>query len=84
MRKKVTKVPKPRLWLLTRTTGIEGQQEAIGFVVRASSWGAARCHACKEAGSEGGDIWMDTGATDCIPLPERGRAGIILRSGTTD
>ena len=76
--------PKARLWLLTRNKGIDLRKEAIGFVVRASSAGAARRHAAAEAGEEGGLFWMSEVWSDCQPLPEQGKAGVILRSGTTD
>jgi hypothetical protein len=71
--------PARKLWILNRL-GYIGHDEAEGFIVRAATEGAARRHAAKQAGDEGGWIWEDATESSCKPLPLSGTAGVILRA----
>lgn len=60
-----------------------GDDEALGFIICASSTEAARNFAASEAGDEGSAAWLQEDRTTCFhvgdPLPEES-PGILLRN----
>jgi len=57
----------------------EWYDKAFGFVVRAENEDEARILASKEAGDEGGSVWINNNFTYCIELKGEGEKGVIIR-----
>jgi hypothetical protein len=66
-----------KLWLLTLPDTVTTYDCARGFVVRAKNESEARAFAVANCGDEGASAWLEIAA--CLPLPQRGESGVILR-----
>lgn len=67
------------IWVLYRKTPLDYNQ-ARAFVVRASDEIGARHQACRKAGSEGKQTWLDPTMSVCEAVSSEGKDSVVLRS----